>query len=97
VALPGNQAANRENKHQPIVSEETGLLDSFFSLDFQSKLMKGGFHEKGDVGIYGSHLSDGGAARMRTYGRFQQHGEGRFTFSSTTGSNRGRGESGEAG
>jgi len=29
VAPPGNQAANRENKHQPIVSEETGLLDSF--------------------------------------------------------------------
>jgi hypothetical protein len=28
VAPPGNQAANRENKHQPIVSEETGLLDS---------------------------------------------------------------------
>jgi len=24
----GNQAANRENKHQPIVSGETGLLDS---------------------------------------------------------------------
>jgi hypothetical protein len=28
VAPPGNQAANRENKRQPIVSEETGLLDS---------------------------------------------------------------------
>jgi hypothetical protein len=28
VAPPGNQAANRENKHQPIVSEETALLDS---------------------------------------------------------------------
>jgi acetamidase/formamidase len=28
VATPGNQAANRENKPQPIVSEETGLLDS---------------------------------------------------------------------
>jgi hypothetical protein len=28
VAPPGNQAANRENKLQPIVSEETGLLDS---------------------------------------------------------------------
>jgi predicted AAA+ superfamily ATPase len=28
VAPPGNQAANRENKHQPKVSEETGLLDS---------------------------------------------------------------------
>jgi hypothetical protein len=28
VAPPGNQAANRENKPQPIVSEETGLLDS---------------------------------------------------------------------
>ena len=28
MAPPGNQAANRENKHQPIVSEETGLLDS---------------------------------------------------------------------
>jgi hypothetical protein len=28
VAPPGNQAANRENKYQPIVSEETGLLDS---------------------------------------------------------------------
>jgi len=30
VAPPGNQAANRENKLQPIVSEETGLLDSIF-------------------------------------------------------------------
>jgi hypothetical protein len=28
VAPPGNQAANGENKHQPKVSEETGLLDS---------------------------------------------------------------------
>ena len=28
MALPRNQAANRENKHQPIVSEETGLFDS---------------------------------------------------------------------
>ena len=27
MAPPGNQAANRENKPQPIVSEETGLLD----------------------------------------------------------------------
>ena len=27
MAPPGNQAANRENKYQPIVSEETGLLD----------------------------------------------------------------------
>jgi hypothetical protein len=26
VAPPGNQAENRENKHQPIASEETGLL-----------------------------------------------------------------------
>jgi hypothetical protein len=28
VALPGKQAANRENKHQPIVSGETSLLNS---------------------------------------------------------------------
>ena len=28
MAPPGNQAANRENKHQPVVSVETGLLDS---------------------------------------------------------------------
>ncbi len=31
MAPPGNQAANRENKHQPIVWEETGLLDSYES------------------------------------------------------------------
>ena len=31
MALPENQAANRDNKHQPIVSEETGLLDSLHS------------------------------------------------------------------
>jgi len=30
VAPPGNQAANGENKYQPIVSGETGLLDSYF-------------------------------------------------------------------
>ena len=28
MAPPGNQAVNGENKHQPDVSEETGLLDS---------------------------------------------------------------------
>ena len=28
MALPGNQAANRDNKQQPAVSEECGLLDS---------------------------------------------------------------------
>ena len=31
AAPPRNQAANRENKHQPIVSEEAGLLDSLLS------------------------------------------------------------------
>jgi hypothetical protein len=33
VAPPGNQAANRENKYQPIVSGETGLLDSIIQED----------------------------------------------------------------
>jgi len=28
MGLAGNHAANRENKHQPMVSEETDLLDS---------------------------------------------------------------------
>jgi len=28
VPPPGNQAANRENTHQPTISGETGLLDS---------------------------------------------------------------------
>jgi hypothetical protein len=28
VALPGNWAVNKENKHQPAVYGETGLLDS---------------------------------------------------------------------
>jgi hypothetical protein len=28
VAPPGNQAVNGENKPQPVVSGETGLLDS---------------------------------------------------------------------
>jgi len=28
VAPPGNQAANGENKPQPVATEETGLLDS---------------------------------------------------------------------
>jgi hypothetical protein len=28
VAPPGNQAANGENKSQPVVSGETGLLES---------------------------------------------------------------------
>ena len=35
VALPGNQTVNGENKHQPVASGETGLLDSnlsFFSI-----------------------------------------------------------------
>jgi hypothetical protein len=31
VAPPGNQAANRENKPQPAVFGETGLLDSISS------------------------------------------------------------------
>jgi len=30
VAPPGNQAVNGENKHQPDVSEETGLLDYIY-------------------------------------------------------------------
>jgi len=32
LAPPGNWAANGENEHQPIVSEETGLLDSISKL-----------------------------------------------------------------
>ena len=31
MAPPGNQAVNGENKHQPDVSEETGLLDSIIN------------------------------------------------------------------
>jgi hypothetical protein len=33
VAPPGNQAANGENKPQPVISGETGLLDSINRLD----------------------------------------------------------------
>jgi hypothetical protein len=32
VAPPGNQAANGENKPQPVISGETGLLDSIIFL-----------------------------------------------------------------
>ena len=38
MAPPGNQAANRENKPQPIVSEETGLLDSIMEAAFVVEL-----------------------------------------------------------
>jgi hypothetical protein len=34
VAPPGNQAANGENKPQPVASGETGLLDSFSGRGF---------------------------------------------------------------
>jgi len=44
VAPPGNQAANRENKLQPIVSEETGLLDSLITLS--GKILKREIREK---------------------------------------------------
>jgi hypothetical protein len=37
---PGNQAVNGENKHQPDVSEETGLLDS----NIQTEFKRGGVH-----------------------------------------------------
>jgi hypothetical protein len=33
LAPPGNQVANRENKHQPVASGETGLLDSNLNAD----------------------------------------------------------------
>ena len=32
----GNQVANGENKHQPIVSEETGLINSKSVSDFKN-------------------------------------------------------------
>ena len=45
VAPPGNQAANRENKHQPLVSEETGLLDSLERQNLRATVMD---HDKGN-------------------------------------------------
>ena len=41
MAPPGNQAVNGENKHQPDVSEETGLLDSKVAYDPRGPLYSG--------------------------------------------------------
>jgi hypothetical protein len=61
LASPGNQAANRENKPQLIVSEETGLLDSFGALGFlflsnliQERRRKNGRNGKETRRSYGS-------------------------------------------
>jgi hypothetical protein len=40
----GNQAANGENKHQPDVSEETGLLNSIHSNRLQGMLQVLGYY-----------------------------------------------------
>ena len=56
MAAPGNQAAKRKYKHQPIVSEETGLLDSKVSASIE-KMVKRPREKGGPVNI--KHDSSG--------------------------------------
>jgi hypothetical protein len=37
VAPPGNQVVNGEKKYQPVVSEETGLLNSIINVPIAMK------------------------------------------------------------
>jgi anaerobic selenocysteine-containing dehydrogenase len=46
VAPPGNQAANKENKLQPIISGETGLLDSSLLLAMINVMVKEELYDK---------------------------------------------------
>ena len=54
MAPPGNQAANGENKHQPIVSGEIGLLDSSHRGDGNVDVMKCA-RENMKLGLPGGH------------------------------------------
>ena len=58
MAPPGNQAANRENKHPPIVTGETGLLDSIiFKNRKESLACQGGGHVQ--LFVFGRNLRIG--------------------------------------